>query len=270
MTFRFAQISDTHLSSTRPFFVDQFARVGEALRQSKPDLVLNSGDITLDGANHDGDLAAARALHEGLGLPLRYLPGNHDLGDSQDCPGHGTIDAVRRNRYIAEFGPDWWSFDVPGWRVLGIDAQLLGSDLIEVFEQDAAIADAVSGLGDRRLALALHKPLFDRSVDETESTIRFVNPPQRHALLALLDGVVPALVISGHVHQYRAAEFGGAHHVWGPSTAFVLPERIQPTYGVKQVGYVEHTLEADGTHQSRFVQPPGLETLNIMDFPKIY
>src|SRR3954465_14590970 len=127
--------------------------------------------------------AAARALHDGLGLPVRYLPGNHDLGDSQDCPGHpeATINAARRNRYLEQFGPDWWSFDVPGWRVLGINAQLLGSDLSETVEQDDAIADAVSGVGDRRLALVLHKPLFDRSMDENELTIRFVTSAPRHA-----------------------------------------------------------------------------------------
>jgi Icc protein len=39
MTFRIAQISDTHLSDTKPFFVDNFVRIGEALRASKPDLV---------------------------------------------------------------------------------------------------------------------------------------------------------------------------------------------------------------------------------------
>src|SRR5436190_4841009 len=214
MTFRIAQISDTHLSDTRPFFVDQFVRIGEALRGSKPDLVLNSGDITLDGASQPVDLAAARALHDGLGLPVRYLPGNHDLGDSQDCPGHpeATINAARRSRYVEQFGPDWWSFDVPGWRVLGINAQLLGSDLPEVFEQEEAIADAVSGVGDRRLALVLHKPLFDRSANDTEITIRFVNPAARHELLERLGSIGPALVISGHVHQYRSVEFDGAHH----------------------------------------------------------
>jgi len=89
MTFRIAQISDTHLSDTKPFFVDNFVRVGEALRESKPDLVLNSGDITLDGASRESDLAAARVLHDSLGLPVRFLPGNHDLGDSQDSPSRG-------------------------------------------------------------------------------------------------------------------------------------------------------------------------------------
>ncbi len=271
MTFRIAQISDTHLSDAKPYFVEPFVRIGEALRGSKPDLVLNSGDITLDGATRQSELGAARALHDGLGLPVRYLPGNHDLGDSQDCPGHPeTINAARRDRYVEQFGPDWWSFDVPGWRVLGINAQLLGSDLPETSEQEGAIADALSGVGDRHLALVLHKPLFDRSADETELTTRFVNPAPRHALLEQLDGVVPALVISGHIHQYRCMEAGGARHVWGPSTAFVLPERIQPLYGVKEVGYVDHRLEADGAHDSRMVRVPGVKTLTIGDFPKLY
>src|SRR5262249_30331694 len=149
MTFRIAQISDTHLSDSKPFFVDNFVRIGEAIRRSAPDLMLNSGDISLDGASEEGDLAAARLLPDGLGLPLRFLPGNHDLGDSQDSPGHGeaSIDAVRRERYVRYFGPDWWSFDVPGWRVLGINSQLLGSNLAAAEDQHAAVGDAVTGLG---------------------------------------------------------------------------------------------------------------------------
>ena len=272
MTFRIAQISDTHLSDTKPFFVDNFVRVGEALRATKPDLVLNSGDITLDGASRESDLAAARVLHDSLGLAVRYLPGNHDLGDSQDAPGHhkSPIDADRHARYLAHFGPDWWSFDVPGWRVLGLNAQLLGSDLAAAALQEAAIAEAVSDLGARRLALFLHKPLFDRSPDESEITGRFVNPAPRRRLLDCLAATPPALVVCGHVHQYRATENAGTCHVWGTSTAFVIPDQIQPRYGIKEVGYVEHTLRPDGTHDNRLVRVPGVATLSIADFPEAY
>src|SRR4029453_9109270 len=131
MTFRIAQISDTHLSDGKPYFVDNFVRIGDAIRRSKPDLVLNSGDISLDGAGEESDLAAARRLHDGLGLPMRFLPGNHDLGDCQDAPSHGqqAIDDERRARYLAHFGADWWTLDVPVWRLLGLNTQLLGSDL---------------------------------------------------------------------------------------------------------------------------------------------
>ncbi len=277
MTFRIAQISDTHLSDEKPFFVDNFVRIGEALRADRPDLVLNSGDITLDGAASDAkrgesDLAAARALHDGLELPMRFLPGNHDIGDCQDAPAHGegTIDAARRERYLRHFGADWWSFDVPGWRLLGVNAQLLGSDLSVAHEQDAAIAEAAASLGPRRLALFLHKPMFDRDVGETEITGRFVNPAPRQRLVALLGGAVPALVACGHVHQYRSTEAAGTRHIWATSTAFVLPDRLQPRYGTKEVGYVEHRLEPDGGHDSRLMRVAGVRTLNIADFPDAY
>ncbi|MBN9088372.1 MAG: metallophosphoesterase [Reyranella sp.] len=272
MTFRIAQISDTHLSESKPFFVDNFVRIGEALRSAKPDLVLNTGDITLDGASQESDLAAARLLHDALGLPVRFIPGNHDLGDSPygPSPGEHTIDAVRRARYLKHFGPDWWSFDIPGWRILGINAQLLGSDLPEAAEQESAVAHAMEGLGLRSLALFLHRPMFDKSPDETEIGGRFVHPEPRQRLLAAFGAVVPALVVCGHVHQYRESWSGSTRHVWGTSTGYVIPDRRQPRYGLKEVGYVEHTLRPDGTHRSELVRVPGVETLNIENFPGAY
>jgi 3',5'-cyclic AMP phosphodiesterase CpdA len=272
MTFRIAQISDTHLSDDKPFFVDNFVRIGEALRTARPDLVLNSGDISLDGASSETDLMAARALHDGLDLPVRFLPGNHDLGDSQDAPSHGegAIDATRRARYLSHFGADWWVVDVPGWRLLGINAQLLGSDLDAAEHQEDDVVTAIASLGQRRLALFLHKPLFDRTVDETAITGRFVNPVPRRLLLMSLGGVMPSLVACGHVHQYRETWSAGVRHVWGTSTAFVIPDARQPRYGVKEVGYVEHLLEPDGSHESRLVRVPGVPTLDIAEFPAAY
>ncbi|MBN9516669.1 MAG: metallophosphoesterase [Alphaproteobacteria bacterium] len=272
MVFRIAQISDTHLSEEKPFFIENFRRIGAALRADRPDLVLNSGDISLDGAAGEADLAAARALHDALDLPIRYLPGNHDLGDSQDAPAHGegAIDAASRDRYLRHFDADFWSFDVPGWRVLGINAQLLGSDLGAADEQETVIAEAAATLDDRALALFLHKPLFDRDRDETAVTGRFVNPVPRRRLLALLAEAPPALVACGHVHQYRETRADGALHVWATSTAFVIPDARQPRYGLKEVGYVEHRLHADGSAESRLVQVPGAPTLNIADFPGAY
>jgi 3',5'-cyclic-AMP phosphodiesterase len=272
MTFRIAQISDTHLSDRKPFFVDNFVRIGQAIRQTATDLVLNSGDISLDGAGHEDDLVAARRLHDRLAMPMRFLPGNHDLGDSQDSPGHGeaSIDVTRRDRYVRHFGPDWWSFDVPGWRVIGINAQLLGSTLKVAEDQHAAVADAVLGLAKRKLALFLHKPLFDQRAEETEVTGRFVNPVPRRLLLADLGAAVPSLVVCGHVHQYRETWSGETRHVWGTSTGYIIPDRRQPRYGLKEVGYVEHRLHEDGTHDSALVRVPGVPTLDITDFPGAY
>lgn len=271
MTFRIAQISDTHLSDQKPFFVANFERVGEALRADPPDLVLNSGDISLSGESQESDLAAARARHDGIGLPVRFLPGNHDLGDSQDLAVHGAvITDERRARYLAHFGADFWTLDVPGWRLLAINAQLLGSDLAAAAEQDAAIDDATASLGARKLALFLHMPLFDKAADEPALPVRFVAPGPRRALLARLHHTPPALIASGHIHQYRESWSDGSHHVWAPSTGYVIPDRRQQIYGLKQVGYLEHRLEPDGRHTSRLMQVPGAPTLDIGDFPEAY
>ena len=159
---------------------------------------------------------------------------------------------------------------MPGWRVLGINAQLLGSDLDEAQAQDHAIEAAVATLGPRRLALFVHKPLFDQTPEEAEITGRFINPTPRRHLLGRLGEARLALVACGHVHQFRETTAGGARHVWCPSTGFTVPDHRQPRYGLKQVGYVEHALREDGSHASRLVRVPGVLDLDIGDFPGAY
>jgi 3',5'-cyclic-AMP phosphodiesterase len=86
MVFRIGQISDTHLSASKPYFVGNFLKVVEHISTRGADLVLNSGDMLLDGAAQEEDLIAAKRLHARLDLPLRFIPGNHDIGESQDTP----------------------------------------------------------------------------------------------------------------------------------------------------------------------------------------
>lgn len=271
MAFRVAQISDTHLSADKPFFVANFKRIGEALAHELPDLVINTGDISLDGASGDGDLAEARRLHDALTLPYRCIPGNHDIGDNADVPNvHQTLNAERRARYLFHFGPDWWRTDAPGWRLIGLNAQLFSSGLAAEREQTAFIAEAAAGAHERRIALFIHKPLFDKHEREDVVGGRFLNPSSRRKLLDAFGAVRPALVACGHVHQFRDSEADGARHVWGPSTAYHIPDTRQPRYGRKEVGFVIHDLREDGTHASRFVLAAGTENLTIADFPSAY
>jgi 3',5'-cyclic AMP phosphodiesterase CpdA len=268
MTFRLAHVSDSHLSGAKPFFVENFNIVAAAIAASAPDLVLNTGDMSLDGAAEEGDLAEARRLHDAIGLPVRYIPGNHDLGEAHDVPGskEATVSDASRDRYLRHFGEDFWLMDVPGWRLVAIDSQLLASGLdADAAQLDFVAQAAATGAG-RRLALIVHKPLFDAAADETAVAGRFVNPAPRARLLAAFGAQPPAVVMSGHVHQYRDSLGEGARHVWAPSTGFIIPDARQPIYGEKEVGYVEHRFEPDGTHSSAFVRVPGLKRLDIADF----
>jgi 3',5'-cyclic-AMP phosphodiesterase len=268
VTFRVAQISDTHLSREKPFFVENFRVVAAALAASAPDLVVNTGDVSLNGVADEGDLAEARRLHEATGLPTRFIPGNHDVGETHDVPGSREmpISIASRQRYLHHFGDDFWQIDVPGWRLIGVNSQLLASDLGPAVTQLDFIARAAECDGARRLALLVHKPLFDTSPDEEAITGRFVNPLARARLMAAFGQRRPHVVASGHVHQYRSTLTAGVRHVWAPSTGFVMPDALQPRYGEKELGYVEHRFEPDGTHRSVFVRVPGLKRLDIADF----
>ena len=44
------------------------------------------------------------------------------------------------------------------------------------------------------------------------------------------------------------------------------PDRLQPRYGIKEVGIVEHR-SADGTHDSRLVRVPGVVDVHRIDMP---
>jgi Icc protein len=271
MTFHIAQISDTHLSGRKPYFVANFEHVCESIRAGFVDLVINSGDITLNGAENDSDLAAARGLHDRVGRPVKVIPGNHDVGDNQDVPdGEHPIDADRRARYIRHFGPDWWQMDVPGWRLIGLDAQLIGSELEAAAEQDDFVEQAARTAGPRHVALFIHKPLCHVRMDENILGGRFLNPVPRRRLIEVFGGRSPRLIASGHVHQYRASIVDGTHHVWAPSSGYILPDSLQPRYGTKEIGYVAHRLHADGSHQSDFVRVGTAATLSILDFPEAY
>jgi 3',5'-cyclic-AMP phosphodiesterase len=271
MSYRIAQLSDPHLSAAKPFFVENFRRIAAAINAAQPDLVINTGDLALDGTGNEDDLAAARRLHDELFDAVQFLPGNHDVGDNPDVPdGHDAIDARLRDRYLRHFGADWWHIDAPGWRILGVDAQLIGADLDAASEQRQFIVDTVAGRGERQIALFIHKPLFDR--DPTEAVVggRFLNPEPRRQLGTTFGSCQPKLVGSGHVHQFRSSRTPDTHYVWAPSTGFYISDARQPRYGLKEVGYVMHALNDDGSHDSAFVAVAGTHNLCIADFPDAY
>ena len=216
MAFRIAQISDTHLSGAKPYFAANFLKVVNQISSGGADLVLNSGDMSLDGSAQESDLLEARRLHATLALPLRFIPGNHDIGESQDAPGSRglpVLSATTRRRYLRHFGADYWCLQVPGWRILAIDDFLLGSDLAAADEQIRFVHEVASTAGQAALALFTHRPLFHLSPDEQEVSGRFVNPQPRGMLLAALGSAKPALIGSGHVHQSLARPLGQPPHL---------------------------------------------------------
>ena len=59
--FRLTQISDTHLARRLTPLTDNFDRVSEYIDATRPDLVINSGDLAFDGPTNRDDLEFARS-----------------------------------------------------------------------------------------------------------------------------------------------------------------------------------------------------------------
>jgi len=270
MTFRIAQISDTHLSPDHPGFTANFHRLAAAVRDSRPDLVLHTGDISLNGADSDADLTFSRAEHETqfAGLDWRVLPGNHDVGDNPAGGVRQPADAARHARWCAVFGSDRMMLDTTGWRILGLNALSMGADFPAAETQYAAAAEAAEGFVGE-IALFLHKPLFHSDAAEDEPGYWYVPHDPRQRLLAAL-GRPPALVACGHVHQFRDHAVGGTRHVWAPATAFIVGDDWQQPIGTKMLGWVEHLLHADGSFESRLRTVDGLSLYDIGRMPQVY
>jgi 3',5'-cyclic AMP phosphodiesterase CpdA len=260
--FRLTQISDTHLARRYPRLTDNFHRVSEYIDATRPDLVVNSGDLAFDGPTNRDDLGFARTLHDALPVECRYLPGNHDVGDNPNSvgpiPSHPTTEQDLKN-YRSVFGEDRWRFEAAGWCLIGLNSQVMNTGLASEAEQFDWLASQLADVNGKPVALFLHKPLYLNAPDDPEllaSAIRYVPKPPRRRLLELLRAVDLRLVASGHVHQRRDFTFGHTRHVWAPSTGFLIPDRIQQVIGTKEVGLVEYRFRPDG-FEVRHVRAPG-------------
>ena len=260
--FRLTQISDTHLARRLQKLTDNFHRVGEHIDATRPDLVVNSGDISFDGPTSRADLEFAKELHDALPVPCRHLPGNHDIGDNPTAvgpvPKQPATEECRKN-YLSVVGNDRWRFDEAGWCFIGLNSLIMNTGLASEAEQFDWLTSELSRANGKPVALFLHKPLYLNTPDDPEiesSAIRYVPQPRRKNLIDMFAEVDLRLVASGHVHQRRDFTYRQIRHVWAPSAGFVISDAMQERIGIKEVGLVEYRFQPD-SFEVRHVRAPG-------------
>jgi 3',5'-cyclic AMP phosphodiesterase CpdA len=251
------QISDTHLSPGKTHFADNWPPLAAWIREHQPDLVIHSGDVTVDGADIEEDLRYAAGLMRDLGVPFRAVPGNHDVGDV--AHSHQPVTHERLARWRAHFGPDRWAEDVGGFRLIGLDAMLLGSGHAEETVQSAWLEKAMEGAGGRRIAWFLHRPLFLDSPSEGDTGYWSVKPQPRARLIELVQRYSVSLVASGHLHRAHQAVQDGTRYVWAPASSFLVgPGMNAPQMrGENRLGAILYEIDGAAV-EANIVEVPSL------------
>jgi alkaline phosphatase D len=253
------QITDLHLSPRSALFQRNLQLIGDWAAAARPALIVATGDVSLDGAGGDADLAFAAGLLRALPAPVLMLPGNHDVGSDPRTMPAQPVDAARLARFRRLAGEDRWRRDLPGWRLVGLDTEIMGTGLAEEAAQADFIRDAVTGLGERRLAVFLHTPAFTTRPDDSAFDYWAVAPEARPALRPLLGHPALRLVASGHLHLHHGFRLGPVHYAWAPPLSFVCEPEMQPGIpGERRTGALLHHLGEDVAETS-LVTPEGLD-----------
>jgi len=266
---KIAVVTDSHLAPDASACSENWGAVRAFIASSGADLTVHLGDVTVDGLHDPAHFTHVEAISAGWPTPIRYLPGNHDIGDNSPGPGLAAkhpLDPVRIADFRAVLGPDYWCIDEEGWRVIGLDAQLFGSGGIGEAAQWTWLAEVAAESRGRPVILLLHKPLFQDLPGDEAPHQRYVPVAPRRRLLELLAPVRVHAVLSGHTHQYRDRVDDDVRHVWVPSTAFYLPDEIQERLGEKITGLGILEL-LRGEYRFHLVCPDGVVRHSALDHP---
>lgn len=269
---RIALISDTHLAQRAEEFAENFSIAAAFIDRSAFDFVIHLGDITADGAGNPAEFGEAKTLLAALDTKILYLPGNHDIGDNPAGPGARSaehpFDPGRLDAYRMAFGPDRWTLSAEDWSLIGLNAQLFNTGT-ELEEEQFAWLETNLGSVTGPIALFLHKPLFRDGPEDAEVHVRYVPAAPRRRLLDILAGKDLRLVLSGHAHQIRRISVDGVEHIWLPSTAFTIPDRMQERVGEKNVGFATLELSGGGFRYA-IAKPEMMRNLDLLDHPHVY
>ena len=252
-SLRLVQVADLHLGAGQEHHLDNWRKVVAWSRRERPDVVVVNGDLVMSDPDCEADHAAARAEVDRLGMPCRFLPGNHDIGDNVVSGKMAQrVNAERVARFQRYYGEDHWSFAAAGWSFVGVNSQLFGSGglALEASQWDW-LERTLAECAGKPIALFTHKPLFldhPGEADHEDPSVRqsCLDSASRTRLLDLARRHGVRLISTGHKHQTRSFSLDGIYYFWGPSTACVNGTPSSLHWGTREVGFIDYRFGSDG------------------------
>jgi 3',5'-cyclic AMP phosphodiesterase CpdA len=216
--FTFLQISDSHVGFDKPANPDALATLREAIVKiktlpKKPSFMIHTGDIS--HLSKEKEFDDADQLIKDAGLPVFYVPGEHDL-----------LDDEQGKAYLARYGKGshgagWYSFDQNGLHFIGlvnvVDLKAgglgnLGAEQLQWLERDVAALSSSTPI-----VVFAHIPLWTVYPEwgwGTEDGAR---------ALSLMKRFGSVTVLNGHIHQIMQKVEGNVAFHTARSTAFPQP-----------------------------------------------
>ena len=277
--FTFAVIADTHtrpeegdLSS--PWRVNELANdrcryVTALLNHLRPAFVIHLGDVVHPVPalpTYGAAAQAALAIFADLDAEIRYIPGNHDVGDKpfKAMPAAKVTDdgVALYERY---FGALFSAFDYSDCRFVLINSPVLNSGLSSEEEQRTWLEAELADSAGKRVFLFTHYPPYILEPDEPPNYDN-IDQPQRGWLLSMIERCGVEALFAGHVHSF----FYHRHHNTDcyllPATSFFRQDyaelfRIEaaPEHGrndAEKLGFFMVDVHADG-HIARCLRTNG-------------
>ncbi|CAM5773785.1 metallophosphoesterase [Labrys miyagiensis] len=216
--FTFLQISDSHVGFDKPANPDALGTLREAIFRIKalpvrPDFMIHTGDIS--HLSKDSEFDDADQLIRDAGIPVFYVPGEHDLLD--DGQGKAYLDRYGKGSR----GAGWTSFDYNGVHYIALVNVVnlkggglgnLGAEQLEWLEND------VAGLASSTpIVVFAHIPLWTVYPDWGWGT---ADAAQALVYLKRFGSVT---VLNGHIHQVMQKVEGNLAFHTARSTAFAQP-----------------------------------------------
>ncbi|KAM3103060.1 3',5'-cyclic-AMP phosphodiesterase [Phormidesmis sp. 146-12] len=234
-----AQVTDIHLfaetdrtllglptTDSFEFLIEQLYRLNP-----QPDLLLLTGDLSQDGTSDSYD--RLQSLLSPLGIPVYWLPGNHDLPD-----------VMARSLTHPLFLPDK-SFQPNGWQVVLLNSAVPGCVHGQLCADELAWLDQELQQNSECPAIvALHHPPLLTHSDWLDTSV-LQNPD---ALFAVLDRHPQVkIVLFGHIHQEFQYQRKQVTYLGTPSTCIQFePKSSKFALDHQKPGFRLLTLESSG------------------------
>ncbi len=226
---RIALVSDPHVSrgveKVREVYARHLRSVIEQVNAAEVAAVLIAGDLTEGGRLQE--MTDFKEQIKPFKAPVVFVPGNHDVGGKVGADKGGVVTIERLAQFETNLGPNFFSKEIGGLRIVGVTGSLFGSGLQREAEQWAFLEKEFAAPGSKPTFVLSHYPAFEKKPDEPGGVYWNIEPaPRARFLLLAKKGAVRGL-LSGHLHKPLKNQFEDIPMIGATAVSFGLPRGKQ-------------------------------------------